>query len=527
MRIRVIKAGAAQPADKLKVCAYARVSTDSPEQEGSLENQEQHYREMISANPMYEFAGIYSDQGISGYKESRPGFQRMMEDARAGKIDLIITKSISRFARNTVTVLKSARELKGMGVGIFFELQNINTLSGEGELMLTILSAFAQAESEGASENTKLTNRRKFEQGIPAVRVGKCYGFSEDADGEVILDAEQAFVVRKMYELAAQGVWVSRIRGYLNKRGYRKAGGQKWDDCGVARILQSEIYKGGVMMQRTYLDADRVRHKNKGQRDRWYIAGHHPAIVSEEVWDRVQEVLAERSEYLKSDKPERDIGKGNSHNSYPLTGRLHCPKCGAVLHHIISNGGRQEYWVCSTRLKRPEEGCPGIWVPATAAEGWQAEGKAVVMEHTDEFGVKSYSFMEKKAYERRKDCPYKPKPEKKGPSSHSTYPLSGRLYCAECGSLMHHQWAWNGKEFWWCGKRVKQGPDACRGVRVPAEVADTWEFEGEIIVSEGENGNGERCYTYTSKPASGDTGRQDTGEGGIAGGGILPGVHQQ
>ena len=148
MRIKIIKAGETHPADRLKVCAYARVSTDSPEQEGSLENQEQHYREMITANPMYEFAGIYSDQGISGYKEARPGFQRMMEDARAGKIDLIITKSISRFARNTVTVLKSARELKGMGV---FELQNINTLSGEGELMLTILSAFAQAESEGAS----------------------------------------------------------------------------------------------------------------------------------------------------------------------------------------------------------------------------------------------------------------------------------------------------------------------------------------------------------------------------------------
>ena len=133
MRIKIIKAGETRPADRLKVCAYARVSTDSPEQEGSLENQEQHYREMITANPMYEFAGIYSDQGISGYKEARPGFQKMMEDARAGKIDLIITKSISRFARNTVTVLKSARELKGMGVGIFFELQNINTLSGEGD----------------------------------------------------------------------------------------------------------------------------------------------------------------------------------------------------------------------------------------------------------------------------------------------------------------------------------------------------------------------------------------------------------
>ena len=406
MRIKIIKAGETHPADRLKVCAYARVSTDSPEQEGSLENQEQHYREMITANPMYEFAGIYSDQGISGYKEARPGFQKMMEDARAGKIDLIITKSISRFARNTVTVLKSARELKGMGVGIFFELQNINTLSGEGELMLTILSAFAQAESEGASENAKLTNLRKFKQGIPAVRVGKCYGFSQDANGEIVLDAGQAFVVRKMYGLAADGVWVGRITEYLNKRGYRTASGNFWLVSDVSRILHSEIYKGAVMMQKTYLDADRVRHKNTGQRDRWYVADHHPAIVSGELWEKVQETLAARNEQRKKKKPERKRN-GDSHNTYPLSGKLFCPECGALLHHKFANKGRQEYWVCSTRLKRPEEGCPGIWVPAEATEGWQIEGKAVVMESEDEFGVKSYSFMEKAAYESRTGCPYR------------------------------------------------------------------------------------------------------------------------
>lgn len=406
MRIKIIKAGETHPADRLKVCAYARVSTDSPEQEGSLENQEQHYREMITANPMYEFAGIYSDQGISGYKEARPGFQKMMEDARAGKIDLIITKSISRFARNTVTVLKSARELKGMGVGIFFELQNINTLSGEGELMLTILSAFAQAESEGASENAKLTNLRKFRQGIPAVRVGKCYGFLQDANGEIVLDAGQAFVVRKMYGLAADGVWVGRITEYLNKRGYRTASGNCWLVSDVSRILHSEIYKGAVMMQKTYLDADRVRHKNTGQRDRWYVADHHPAIVSGELWDKVQEMLAARNEQRKKKKPERERN-GDSHNTYPLSGKLFCPECGALLHHKFANKGRQEYWVCSTRLKRPEEGCPGIWVPAEATEGWQIEGKAVVMESEDEFGVKSYSFMEKAAYESRTGCLYR------------------------------------------------------------------------------------------------------------------------
>ena len=272
--------------------------------------------------------------------------------------------------------------------------------------MLTILSAFAQAESEGASENAKLTNLRKFKQGIPAVRVGKCYGFSQDANGEIVLDAEQAFVVRKIYEMAAQGIWVSRITENLFKRGKKTAAGNYWSECAVFRILHSEIYKGAVMMQKTYLDADRVRHKNTGQGDRWYVADHHPAIVSEELWDKVQAALAERSAEFQRKKPERK-GNGDSHNTYPLSGKLHCPDCGALLHHKFANKGRQEYWVCSTKLKRPEEGCPGIWVPAEATEGWQIEGKAVVMESTDEFGVKSYSFMEKAAYERRKGCPYK------------------------------------------------------------------------------------------------------------------------
>lgn len=132
----------------------------------------------------------------------------------------------------------------------------------------------------------------------------------------------------------------------------------------------------------------------------------HPAVVSEELWDKAQAALAERSAEFQKKKPERERN-GNSHNTYPLSGKLFCPECGALLHHKFANRGRQEYWVCSTRLKRPEEGCPGIWVPAEATEGWQIEGKAVAMESTDEFGVKSYSFMEKAAYERRKGCPYR------------------------------------------------------------------------------------------------------------------------
>lgn len=165
MRVKVINKRPASVLQKKRVCAYARVSTDSRRQEDSLENQMETYERLITGNSEYEFIGVFADQGISGYCENRPQFQRMMEKARAGEIDLIITKSISRFARNTVTVLKFARELKELGVGIFFEEQNINTLSGDGEMMLAVLASFAQEESRSMSENNKWSIRKKFERG--------------------------------------------------------------------------------------------------------------------------------------------------------------------------------------------------------------------------------------------------------------------------------------------------------------------------------------------------------------------------
>ena len=155
MRVKVINKRPASVLQKKRVCAYARVSTDSRRQEDSFENQMETYERLITGNPEYEFIGVFADQGIYGYCENRPQFQRMMEKARAGEIDLIITKSISRFARNTVTVLKFARELKEQGVGIFFEEQNINTLSGDGEMMIAVLASFAQEESRSMSENNK------------------------------------------------------------------------------------------------------------------------------------------------------------------------------------------------------------------------------------------------------------------------------------------------------------------------------------------------------------------------------------
>ena len=195
MRVKVINKRPASVLQKKRVCAYARVSTDSRRQEDSLENQIETYERLITGNPEYEFIGVFADQGISGYCENRPQFQRMMEKARAGEIDLIITKSISRFARNTVTVLKFARELKKQGVGIFFEEQNINTLSGDGEMMLAVLASFAQEESRSMSENNKWSIQKKFERGEVMITTSRFHGYDKNEYGDLIVNRKEAEIV--------------------------------------------------------------------------------------------------------------------------------------------------------------------------------------------------------------------------------------------------------------------------------------------------------------------------------------------
>lgn len=325
MQIQVISPTKATTRKKLRVCAYVRVSTDSMEQEDSLENQKTYYNSYISKNPQWKMVGIYADRGISGFKENRPQFLKMIDDARAGKIDLIVVKSVSRFARNTETVLKFSRELKSIGVGIFFELQNINTLSGSGELMLTILASFAQAESEGASANNYLTYRRKFSEGIPAQSLRRTFGFDEDDQGNVIIDESQAKTIRLIFTLAEQGIWPSKIRRYLNEQGIPSRTGGKWDDSAIFRVLKNPAYKGDLLLQKTYLDLNRIRHTNKGEKEQWYIVDNHPKIVSEEQWDHVQEMLLKRTEKLAPKVPNRPSQPKKRHGRYPLTDKLYCP----------------------------------------------------------------------------------------------------------------------------------------------------------------------------------------------------------
>lgn len=399
MRIKVIKPTKAVHQQKKKVCAYVRVSTDSLQQEDSLENQTTYFKGFITANPEWEFVGIYSDQGISGYKENRPGFQKMIEDARAGNIDLIVVKSISRFARNTETVLKFTRELKSIGVGIFFEIQNINTLSGAGELMLTILAAFAQAESEGASANAKMTYKRKFESGIPAHGLESTFGYKANAQGDIVVDEEKAAVVRQMFDLAEQGIWPSKIKQYLNKNGVLGCAGGDWDDTAVFRVLHNVSYKGDLILQKTYRDSRRKQRKNEGQVDQWYIAENHQPIVPPKQWDKVQEILRKRSEHLQKPAPPKPDKPRSSRNTYPLSNLIYCPICGEKLIHKWGKG-KNEYWACKTNLKVGKDACKGIWLPAEVANDWGEISEPIVaVQYEDEYGMRRFTAYPKDEYD--------------------------------------------------------------------------------------------------------------------------------
>lgn len=399
MRIKVIKPTKALHQQKKKVCAYVRVSTDSLQQEDSLENQTTYFKGFITANPEWEFVGIYSDQGISGYKENRPGFQKMIADARAGNIDLIVVKSISRFARNTETVLKFSRELKSIGVGIFFQLQNINTLSGAGELMLTVLAAFAQAESEGASANAKMTYKRKFESGIPAHGLESTFGYKANAQGDIVVDEEKAAVVRQMFDLAEQGIWPSKIKQYLNKNGVPGCAGGDWDDTAVFRVLHNVSYKGDLILQKTYRDSRRKQRKNEGQVDQWYIAENHQPIVPPKQWDKVQEILRKRSEHLQKPAPPKPDKPRSSRNTYPLSNLIYCPICGEKLIHKWGKG-KNEYWACKTNLKVGKDACKGIWLPAEVANDWgEITEPIVAVQYEDEYGMRRFTAYPKGEYD--------------------------------------------------------------------------------------------------------------------------------
>ena len=337
---------------KLRVAAYCRVSTEMEEQESSYEAQVSHYTEYIRANPAWVLAGIFADEGISGTGTARrEAFNRMISDCKDGKIDMIITKSISRFARNTLDCLRFIRMLKDLGIPIYFEKENINSMDARGEVMLTIMASLAQQESQSISENVRLGIRYQYQQGKVRVNHTWFLGYTKDADGQLVIVPEQAEVVRRIYREFLDGKSIRKIAADLEKDGIKTGAGRtKWYDSTVRSVLTNEKYMGDALLQKSYtVDfLTKKRARNNGKLPQYYVENDHEPIISREIFQRTQGELQRRA----NNYSESGMREGYS-CKFALTGRLICDKCGSSYRRIKANGSNKyTTWRCKKRLMK-------------------------------------------------------------------------------------------------------------------------------------------------------------------------------
>ena len=322
--IRTIQAEPTLP-KRLRVAAYARVSCDKDTMLHSLAEQVSKYSRMIQSNTAWEYAGVYADEGITGTKEDRPEFQRLLADCRAGKIDMIITKSISRFARNTVTLLITVRELKLLGIDVFFEENKIHSLQAEGEVLLTILSSYAQAESFSASENTKWRIRKGFERG-EVMNWRFMYGYNITKDS-VEIDEAEAAVIREVFGRARDGESFRGICRDLNDRGIRGLLGGKWSTAYLYQVLSNEKYAGNALLQKTFVNnhIDKKVVRNNGELPRVFVEGSHPPIIDQATFDAVQVIIARNKAKRAGKKPPEQCEiTGWNCSTYMAEGKAKC-----------------------------------------------------------------------------------------------------------------------------------------------------------------------------------------------------------
>lgn len=330
---------------KLKACAYIRVSTSHQGQLNSLQNQKEHYERRLMSNPGYEYCGIFSDSGISGAKEERPGFLEMMEKARRGEIDLIITKSISRFARNTVVLLKYVRELKELGVGVMFEEQKINTLNADGELLLTVLGAITEEERKSVSSNIKWAMQNRFKRGEVMVDTNRLLGYDKDENGKLIINKEQARIVSRIFRMYLDGNSASEIAKVLNSEGVPTYSRNEWAHSRISSILSNEKYAGDCLMQKAFVAENGREVINHGQRAKYYVKNSHTPIIKRKDWERAQKIREDRKT-----------------KAYKFTGMLKCPYCGASLIRVVHQK-RWVSWICATYMQKGKLACTGMRVP--------------------------------------------------------------------------------------------------------------------------------------------------------------------
>ena len=338
---------------KRRVAGYARVSTDSDEQFTSYEAQVDYFTQYIRRNPEWEFVKVYADEGISGTStKNRTGFNEMIDDAMSGKIDLIVTKSVSRFARNTVDSLVTIRKLKEKGVEVYFEKENIYTFDSKGELLLTIMSSLAQEESRSASENQKWRVKRNFEAGIPWDRT--LLGYRMENDHYVIVPKE-AEIVCRIYNEYLSGSGYNSIAKKLNDEGVLSRFGGKWNQSAISRVLSNYTYTGNLLLQKTFSENHITKRKmfNTGELPKYHAEDTHEAIIEMETFQAVQKEKERRAaQFIKKPAPKK---------IYPFTGLLVCGNCGKNYRRKVTKAGA--VWVCGTFNSLGKAACASKQIP--------------------------------------------------------------------------------------------------------------------------------------------------------------------
>ena len=350
--MRIIKDVTPQMATELKrlrVCAYARVSSGKDAMLHSLSAQVSYYQKFIASHIDWVFCGIYADEAFTGTKEVRPQFQKMLEECRSGNIDLVVTKSISRFARNTITLLQTVRELKALGVDVYFEEQNIHTLSADGELMLSILASYAQEESLSASENQKWRIRKSFEAGQIIAAFPKLFGYRV-VKGKITIDEETAPIVREIFSQFANGASLADIAHWLTDNGVPCIVKGAWSSKKVKLILSNEKYSGNALLQKTFRNNHLEKRKivNRGHLPQYFVEDTHPAIVDMVTYQIVKERLQEASDYFTPTTPQSES---------PFSKKMVCGYCGEYVKRAKNNA--RTVWNCHRYLEEGKVGCKG------------------------------------------------------------------------------------------------------------------------------------------------------------------------
>ena len=349
--------GGRKKAGKKRVAAYARISCVKDTMLHSLSAQVSYFSDLIQRNPNWIFAGIYADE-VTGTTKERKDFQRLLTDCRNGQIDMIIVKSLSRFARNTVTLLETVRELKSLGVDVYFEEQNIHTLSSEGELMLTILASYAQEESLSVSENQEWRIQKNFKEGKPWNSTMLGY---RNVNGMLTVVPEEAEIVKRIFDMYLSGMGIQSIANTLNREGIPTRLGAKFKYTGIYKTLRNEAYAGNLLLQKTFKDNHITKRTmiNRGELPMYYVENAHEAIIPSETFQKVQEMITQRAEKYAPPSLEKSA-------VYPFTSLITCAKCGKHFRRKTVRG--KPIWICPIFNNEGKDACAAKQIPEEIIE---------------------------------------------------------------------------------------------------------------------------------------------------------------